>query len=651
MTERQDVFHRVVFWLVYSVLIAGCMTGCGGSMSNAGPLLLDPDGDFRLLTPDERSQLPAGDGGVVTVLVTESLSPSKPIAGAEVDIIGSGGVQHEQVSDENGICRFEESFSGDVAVSVDHATYPPNRGVTTIPRGGRYIVVLLDGTSKVEGKVVSAVSGEPVTRYRLRFLGDTSWFSPNWRGKFVEFESADGTFEAVGIRDAWGIVVRADGYAPQELPLSRGLRTERRYFEFSLSPAYIVSGRIADAAGNPIAGAQVLPTTEDYDGYHSRVETDADGKFVIDDLAEPPVGILAVHDEYAPELVSVPEGQPGEGIVISVTMNSGIEVTGTVRLDGQPVSNADVVLTSRALDFRRSATTGAEGTYRFDHVPLGSYLVRANLEPAEVRAIPHDAPERIAIRDGSRGEVGIVDEDFGFVQSKALVEGFIRFGEDPAMATVSIAYRDGDQYMLTTEADDGGWYQLTGMPEGHYVVAVDAAIPETVTQSRNPDGDIVLRYDTMRRYFRVTVPADGYVQQDFDLRSGAVIRGVVRGVPEGARSVDVRLSFLWPDEGTAILLRPEMLHVEDDGTFIAGGLPPGRYQVDAEVDARPGNRERGRLRDGDEGLSLPAANATLTDHGEHRGESAVATPVEVLIENDAEFDVELSVAAVSAVTH
>ncbi len=618
--------------------------GCSGDVRDNAPLVLNLEGDFRALDAADLNGFPTTPESGLTVFVSESLQEPKPVSGAEIDVIGDRVTKQDLVTDKSGVCHFEFPLSGDVAISVNHDYYPSNRGVISLSGPSQLLVVLLDPKSHASGKVYAAETGKPITKFKVRFLGDSSWFSPRWRGKSVEIESEDGTFDSHGVRDAWGVVIRADGFAPLEVWLRQGLRNDEVFLDCPLQRAHILGGTVVNESGEPVAGAEVRPERGLTRGDLHQLTTDANGEFRIADLAEPPGAIILYHENLAPVRVTVPEGIPGEEVLVNAVMNSGVDVVGTVALNGEKVAAALVEVSSAPYALRKTTETGQDGMYQFSHVPFGEYRLSVRLQPGDIRGIPRDAPERMAIRDCLAGDGNRqTREDFNFVQTPAMVEGFVRFDEEPAMAVVSLAYLDGDRYILRTQTDDGGWYQLTGAPEGHFLVSVEGAIPETIREFQDLDGSLNIRYDTMRRHFAVHVPEDGYVQKDFNLRSGGVIRGVVHGIEGSARDVAVRLDFLWPDPGAEPIVRPDFVNVSRDGTFVAAGLPPGAYRLEAvlEVDDSDQNLSQ-RIDDGRPTRARPLRPTNMRERGVSADVSSRSSSVEVIIEGNDEFNVELN---------
>ncbi len=254
---------------------------------------------------------------------------------------------------------------------------------------------------------------------------------------------------------------------------------------------------------------------------------------------------------------------------------------GNIFLDEEPVRDARVEIRIPGTHYSRFQETDRDGSYGFRHVAPGSITLVGEIDPDEVSGLSDGAPRRLAIRQVTVGpDTSPVQMDFYFTESGALVEGFVRFNETPAVAQVSVAYeRDNSQVLLRTQADDGGWYQLTGLPPGRYLIGVEAAVPESISY-RRAKGHNRMYYDTMHRYFAVDVPENGYVQKDFDLHSGGGIQGTVTGLPADAEDAVVRVEYLWDDARQRGAIVPDYIPISDDGTFRVSGLPAGTYRLE-----------------------------------------------------------------------
>ena len=88
--------------------------------------------------------------------------------------------------------------------------------------------------------------------------------------------------------------------------------------------------------------------------------------------------------------------------LIAQTAGMGVLTGRIVDSSGNPVANATMTVTSVDNGQARSATTGTDGSYRFDDLPLGSYRMKLEAAGFQTLEIPS------ATVDGTRPSV--VDE-------------------------------------------------------------------------------------------------------------------------------------------------------------------------------------------------------------------------------------------------
>jgi hypothetical protein len=70
-----------------------------------------------------------------------------------------------------------------------------------------------------------------------------------------------------------------------------------------------------------------------------------------------------------------------------VVLAPGDTITGQVTaIDGSPVANATVTLSSPAVGFQRWTVTDAGGNYTFAHVPVGTATVQATFTDTQPRS-------------------------------------------------------------------------------------------------------------------------------------------------------------------------------------------------------------------------------------------------------------------------
>jgi hypothetical protein len=570
--------------LVVSVFPA--LNGCGLSKTDSQPYLLGLDGGLSAVPTKGIAFLPELRGAGLTVFVSESPLGGNEVAGADVNLIPiGGGAENRKVTDVEGVCYFDDIEAGEYALSVNHDAYPPNRGVVSFSGASRMVVILLDSDSTLMGRVFDADSDEPVKDFEVLLFGDGSTLSPRWRLGFVPFQTENGEFEAEGARSPSRIVVRASGYAICSLPIPETTWDERPVFEFPLVRSPIVIGEVVDDNGDPVSGVHIREVRRDGDMFLPEIETGADGSYRIENLAQTPAYFVATHSNFAPSRIEVPASTPGQEVHIQTVLDSGVEILGRVLVDGVAVATCPVELRIRGVNFERKIETNGQGEFLFSQIPRGAIQLRTELNPGNVPGLLHGEPNRIATRliDGTSSSR--IEETFDLSLEGGMVDGFITFADEPAIASVAIEYQEGDtQITLRNRTDDGGWYQMTGLAPGDYVVTIEAAEPSSIHYINVPgrSGGRQMQADTIRRFYALTIPESDYVQQDYDLRRGGTLAGSVDTRKDFA-GVVIRVTYLETPSGLAVNAPLEVVRISPDGTFTLAQLPPGKYRVHSAV--------------------------------------------------------------------
>lgn len=413
-----------------------------------------------------------------------------------------------------------------------------------------------------------------------------------------------------------------------------------------------ISGTVLDADGKPVSGI-VVQCYHRGDSSFLGVEakTDANGNFILGGLSDgtyevvlkdlngqeinlPSKIIFSIPADTSLNIVLPSGGQDptpfGQGTLTGVVTDK----------DGQPVSNAQVVVTDRATSGTASIlTTNPDGTFEVS-LPTGGYTV-------EVWK-PFDNNTNHPIRvddDAASSEGGSVTADSFTISGYALDEGgqpmegvtVYLYGEDgQLLATASLLETEetaSEDAAADLFAEDGfirldervtaedGKYVFKGLPAGHYVVKIahggiggnggSTDIPVTVQpQSEIPDGA------------DLTVTTDSYT-----------VSGVVMGkagVPVGNASVT-----LLDEQGEEVA----RMATGADGAYTFANLSEGDYTVnisypdsellasgdvtisDGSFTAFPGQALSGTLKDS-KGNAL--ANVTVTIRGKN-GKTYAAT--------------------------
>lgn len=139
-----------------------------------------------------------------------------------------------------------------------------------------------------------------------------------------------------------------------------------------------VAGRVVDAGGRPLAGAELwIGHQHGYDRLDARAGVD--GRFVFDGVPEGPQRITAEHEGHAPATLTfrVPEGARNVPDLI-VELGAGRSVRGVVR-DAQGVPLEGIGLSAqRGRDYVNShGRTDADGRFELRNLPPGDLRISA----------------------------------------------------------------------------------------------------------------------------------------------------------------------------------------------------------------------------------------------------------------------------------
>jgi hypothetical protein len=172
---------------------------------------------------------------------------------------------------------------------------------------------------------------------------------------------------------------RMKRYMPNEL-LGDG-------WEITMEPGATVRGVVVDEAGKPVADAHVMVRIN-VAGTVPQTQTDAEGKFRLDELVPGPVDVQVQPKEHlyttavgqaavgdpAEMKITVGKGEFFEGKVLG---SDGKPLTGAYVGYPQPVDDKGEVLPQDRNLINRQVTTGPDGKFRFGPVPKGRYRLRA----------------------------------------------------------------------------------------------------------------------------------------------------------------------------------------------------------------------------------------------------------------------------------
>ena len=348
-----------------------------------------------------------------------------------------------------------------------------------------------------------------------------------------------------------------------------------------LAPAARVTGRVVDAEGEPVAGADVSLSKEGTrmviggsalpGAPVGSAATDAEGRFTIDGLEAGAMTLEVTARGFLPAQragIQVREGEEAAGI--EVVLDRGAVVSGRVldasglAVDGARLSVVEQGAAGPMRFGRGLVISGGDGSYRLEGVEPGQRSVAAEHEdyPRAVRDLEvRPGDNRLDIRLGRGVEVeGLVLDVAGRPVEGAAVE-----------LVAAGSFRGGSQ----ATSDAAGAFRFVGVAPGAYRLQgrkpgfATASLPEEVQVGALPVGGLELRLD-----------------------AGGAIRGRLVGLtPEEISRA--RVLALPGTGGSGVRLDLAAGRVDYTGEYRIEPLAPGDWTVIAEV-SDGGRRAQGR---------------------------------------------------------
>lgn len=491
----------------------------------------------------------------------------RPVAGARVwtvtgadrgfDPVWVTRRDPDLITDGDGRFHFEEQRAGDrfhLVVRQDGHVMACLENVDVPPEAP--LRVALETAARVSGRVVSA-DGKPVPRARIRFR-----LRQERRLNAVgsAFTGADGRFRIDELPPgAHRLAVEATGHPP--LVIERFTLVGDRELEglrLQLPPGSELRGRVVDADGQGIAGANVLyrpkiPIELGSSPYSRYVVTDAEGSFRFPGLPIGDVEIKIDTRRRFPELTTQLALRPGgnERDFVVVGSQELRQVRGTVRDEnGAAIPGAEVTVTF--VQGRRRVTprasSGADGSFRIHGLPRqGTYellVTKEGLAPSRRKLDARsDASVEVTLSRGS----SLSGHVLGLASSEL---GGLRIGA----RQVDERGLPAHSYSQPPQARIGRWgtYELRGLAAGRWRLHARTATRQ------------LLRI--------VSVEAGEDATLDLDFASGLRLTGRVRigGRVAGA----LRLALSPSDFGWNLSSQTDYR-----GEYRFEGLEPGTYRL------------------------------------------------------------------------
>jgi hypothetical protein len=436
----------------------------------------------------------------------------------------------------------------------------------TVEAGAADVVLVLERGGAIAGTVVGE-NGKAIVGYHVLAETDRSYR----RRRRDSPSSIDGRFQLGELGPGeYSITVMAEGRKPERLsriPVKAGETTE--VGTVVLRSGGRIRGTVSNPEGAPVAGASVALASS---FLGTSTTSDARGAFVLAGLEEGVVTLRVSHPEYADAVVRDLElRSEREPVEVKVELGRGGAIEGLVRdRDGSPVPGRSVRL-ERRFGGDETATTGPDGTFRWERLPPG--LHRIALLSADPNVAVRVQERQVDVEEGETTRVV-------FDSRRIVVSGYVtKGGVSVSGARVSfepVGASGGYWWMapgssqpatgpigLNAVTGPEGFYELYAEGPGEYRVEVTSSDGPSFPEKRIllPDREsheLDLSFDTL------TV-------------SGKVVSEESETAVSGAWVLVLSL------DATPVERHVGSYRTEENGTFFLE-LEPGRYRIRVRAD-------------------------------------------------------------------
>ncbi len=491
------------------------------------------------------------------------------------------------------------------------------------------------GTAVIKGRVVTADGERPLRRVQISVsapeLGESRTVSTGTQGTFEIKELPAGRYTVSAARAGFlGLQYgqRRPGEAGRPLQLSDGQTVDR--IDFALPRMSVISGRVSDEIGEPLAGVTVFPMQARYFRGRKRmvpvggmVRTDDTGEYRLIGLTPGDYYVMGTtRDSWTVEgndkervgfgptyfsgtlvvanaqAVKLALGRELSGIDFSMVPGRVATISGTaMSSNGAPLAGESINLSQEFAGPNMSSSFGfagakvnADGTFTIKDIAPGDYKLTIRTAGDKGRAV-EGATAVVTVLGADVEGVSLVTGASGTISGRLVTDG----GLAPmAAGAVSSSSRTGAQLRVSARPlDPDSTYQRFTEDNGRVRDDGSFEVTDVVGLQRLSVAPLASGWAVKE------IASDGkdYADGPIDVRSGQSIEGVTIVITNKFPTLRGQLvdEKLQPAEGTVILFpddsskwgegsrlvrsaRPDMT-----GLFEIKFVPPGDYLV-APVD-------------------------------------------------------------------
>ncbi len=539
-----------------------------------------------------RPPQPEGEVGVMVLVRADG----KPVEGARVVLTGPR--IWRGTTNKNGLADAGWLAPGRYAVQASDGARAAAE-VIELTTEDREITLSLAAAIALRG-TVRAADGTPVAGARIEAepAKERGSIDGKWRISWANAGSYPPVFAETKSDETGAYELLLPGAGEYQLRVmatgfgGAGERA-RRYDEpvsgldFFLQPGGAVDGIVLDETEQPLAGALVSVSSNARRGggmMNSLTQTDADGRFAITAPLGGWTNMTVRARGYAVRRVGIIRPPTSD---LRVTLQRGLVLRARFVLKdsgGQPAGGVEVMLATGTGSL--TATSDEDGRVEFQNISDGSTSPGGRARRNITAGGGGFAPFRKSLGQQQAIE-GVIDAGELEISRGATVRGRVTnaaTGEAVGGATVQYFSMTAMQFTMmpisTTQADEQGRYELTGVPQDTvYVYAAHADYASAINRR-----ELFMRARDPKN--RLLAPGQMLLEYDIQITPGAVIHGTV--VDGDAKPVAGALVSGPPkavNPGTSAT--PNVVS-DTDGRFSLPG-----YATDSRIQIRAHHRDHG----------------------------------------------------------
>jgi hypothetical protein len=461
------------------------------------------------------------------------------------------------------------------------------------------------GDGGIRGRVLAADTAAPLRGAEVRLVSMTN------QERKTALTDNDGRYQFTGlVVGEYTLVARKGGYLSLSYGQSRPFEPERHVelsssdvidrIDFALPRGGVITGRVSDDFGNPLAGCDVTAMRSTYS--EARRHLTAYGRAQTDDLGEyrlyglPPARYYLVADlrdrgatedrrRYAPvyypstsslesaQQLSIGTGQSVSNVDFVLGQVQAARISGTaLASDGRPMfgGTVNMVESDTAGIETKSSPIGQDGSFSIDGVLPGTYFVKASMPVVQPGTSPERAMKRVDVGEQDIEGVILAASRPPMVAGRILIDG-----RTPVLAPgrliVTMVSSELGTTMPTGVKDD--WTFALEVAPGHWVVRLTGGDPRWGLKAVRLNGQDITDSGTELG------ETDNVGELDIQMTSRPTeVSGTVDD-GRGHVAADYSVVVFPRDKVTyeSLSRRNGLVRSDRSGRYTVRGLPPGDY--------------------------------------------------------------------------